>query len=102
MTKFNMKRFTERQRLIKLAANWLKPYPENIINRALAQQDDIFSNPVTVRLLELLYDKEKHDNACFKEEIGNFLLDGEYIGFHRTCTSNSNSYREVLYDMYLR
>lgn len=81
---------------------WLGQYTSEAMRRALNQMDDILSNPFALQLIDELYERTMAER---KEEIRDIMYDlgGAYAyDIHNHCTTHSNSYRDILYDMYIR
>ena len=90
--------------VIKIVANWLKNYSNDVVVRIMKNYDTIINDNTTLTLLSALYQKEN------KEELI-FILDIKYISEYGIeeetkdmlrLGENSRSYREVLYDLYIR
>ena len=90
--------------VIKIVANWLKNYSNDVVVRIMKNYDTIINDNTTLTLLSALYQKEN------KEEV-NFILDIKHISEYGIeeetkdmlrLVENSRSYREVLYDLYIR
>ena len=90
--------------VIKIVANWLKDYNNDVVVRVMKNYDTIINDNTTLTLLIQLYQKENKEEVDFvhdiehiveygiEEETKDMLRLGEY----------SRSYREVLYDLYIR
>ena len=90
--------------VIKIVANWLKNYSNDVVVRIMKNYDTIINDNTTLTLLSALYQKEN------KEEV-NFILDIKHISEYGIeeetkdmlrLVENSRSYRDVLYDLYIR
>ena len=89
---------------IKIVANWLKEYSNDVVVRVMEKYEEIINDVTTYNMLYKLYVKENDENETFihdieymvkfgiKEETKDMLRIGDY----------SRSYREVLYDLYIR
>ena len=89
---------------IKIVANWLKNYNNEVVVRVMKNYDTIINDKTTYTMLSKLYEEENKEEETFihdieymvkygiKDETKDMLRLGEY----------SNSYREVLYDLYIR
>ena len=89
---------------IKIVANWLKDYRNDIIVRVMEKYEQIINDKTTYTMLSKLYEKENKEEETFiydiehivkygiTDETKDMLRLGEY----------SNSFREVLYDLYIR
>lgn len=94
----------QRELATKLQA-WLSPYTNEVYKRVMDRMDEILSNDFTLNLINELYEREQKE---IKDEIDNILFslgymeDIERYGLHNDCLTHSKSYRDVLYDMYIR
>ena len=89
---------------IKIVANWLKNYSNEVVVRVMKNYDTIINDKTTFNMLSKLYNEENKEEETFihdieymvkygiKDETKDMLRLGEY----------SQSYREVLYDLYIR
>ena len=89
---------------IKIVANWLKDYNNDVVVRVMEKYEQIINDKTTYTMLSKLYEKENKEEETFihdieymvkfgiKDETKDMLRLGEY----------SRSYREVLYDLYIR
>lgn len=89
---------------IKIVANWLKNYSNEVVVRVMKNYDTIINDKTTYTMLSKLYEEENKEEETFihdieymvkfgiTEETKDMLRLGEY----------SRSYREVLYDLYIR
>ena len=89
---------------IKIVANWLKNYSNEVVVRVMKNYDTIINDKTTYTMLSKLYEEENKEEETFihdieymvrygiKDETKDMLRLGEY----------SQSYREVLYDLYIR
>lgn len=95
----------ERKEIAELFATWLRPYVHEVIVQVLERRDEIVNNEATMHLLRELHAREVKENADFASSI-NFML-GSFDTFsqhdpHNHAFSHSRSYRDVLYDMYIK
>ena len=89
---------------IKIVANWLKNYSNEVVVRVMKNYETIINDKTTYTMLSKLYEEENKEEETFihdieymvrygiKDETKDMLRLGEY----------SRSYREVLYDLYIR
>ena len=89
---------------IKIVANWLKNYSNEVVVRVMKNYDTIINDKTSFTMLSKLYQEENKEEETFiqdieymvkygiKDETKDMLRLGEY----------SQSYREVLYDLYIR
>ena len=95
----------ERDEIILLFSNWLKDYTNDVIIRVMAKSDEIIINDFAMNLLKELKKREDKESVYFDNNISRLLLD--YDGFkefdtHNHPTTHSSSYRDVLYDMFIK
>lgn len=86
-------------------ANWLKSYTEKVIIHVLEKRAEIINNPFAMNLLKELYDREHKEREDFNCSIRNLLDDFETFkkyNPHNHVLEHAGSYRDVLYDMYIR
>lgn len=89
---------------IKIVANWLKYYNSEVVVRVMKNYDTIINDKTTYTMLSKLYEQENKEEETFihdiehmikygiKDETKDMLRIGEW----------SRSYRDVLYDLYIR
>ena len=105
MKKFDELNYEERQEIAKLFSTWLGTYTHEVIVKVIAKSEEIINNDFTMNLLRELKErteKEKEDlNYSFYNLLGCF--DG-YKEFdpHNNPLTHASSYRDILYDMYIR
>ena len=103
--KFNELNSTEQNDIAKLFACWLHPYTHEVVVRVLARRDKILANDSAMSLLRELYQREqseaKDELYSIKSLLENFETFKEY-GIHNHVITHSSSYRDVLYDLYIR
>lgn len=89
---------------IKIVANWLKDYNNDVVVGVMEKYEQIINDETTYTMLSKLYEEENKEEETFihdieymvkygiKDETKDMLRLGEY----------SRSYRDVLYDLYIR
>ena len=89
---------------IKIVANWLKNYSNDVVVKVMEKYEQIINDKTTYTMLSKLYKEENKEEETFihdieymvkfgiTDETKDMLRIGEY----------SRSYREVLYDLYIR
>ena len=89
---------------IKIVANWLKDYNNDVVVKVMKNYENIINDKTTYTMLSKLYEEENKEEETFihdieymvkfgiKDETKDMLRLGEY----------SRSYREVLYNLYIR
>ena len=89
---------------IKIVANWLKNYSSEVVVRVMKNYDTIINDKTTYALLSKLYEKENKEEVDFIIDIKNIVEYGvkdETLDMLR-IGEYSQSYRDVLYDLYIR
>lgn len=89
---------------IKIVANWLKNYSSEVVVRVMKNYDTIINDKTTYTLLSKLYEKENKEEVDFIIDIKNIVEYGvkdETLDMLR-IGEYSQSYRDVLYDLYVR
>ena len=89
---------------IKIVANWLKNYDSEVVVRVMKNYDTIINDKTTYALLSKLYEKENKEEVDFIIDIKNIVEYGvkdETLDMLR-IGEYSQSYRDVLYDLYIR
>lgn len=105
MKKFEEFKFEERHEIVLLFANWLKQYSNEVVIKLLESRDEIVNNEFTMYLLRELKKREAEEEKDFNNSIGNLLMDYDYFkeyNVHVHPLQHADSYRDVLYDMYIR
>lgn len=105
MKRYNEMTWEEKQEVAELFANWLQCYTHEVIVRVMEQRDEIINNQFAMNLLKELKKREEREYHDFSHHIGNLLSEFEtFKGFdpHNHPTTHARSYRDVLYDMYIR
>lgn len=96
---------TERDEIVLLFANWLKDYTHEVIIRVLEKRDEIINNEFAMNLLKELKTREEKEKADFDNSMANLLSDfDKYKEYnpHNNPLTHAKSYRDILYDMYIR
>lgn len=100
----------ERKHFASLLENWLCRYTEEVIAKVYPRFEDIYNTPSTMTLLEELNKREAEERDRMINNLEFALMDageGEteslYIkGIHNHVLTHSDSYRDILYDLYIR
>lgn len=91
--------------IVELFAYWLSQYTKEVIDKVMAKRNEIISNDFAIGMLKELKtrgDKEKED---FAHSIGSMFYDYETFSQydpHNHPLTHAGSYRDVLYDMYIK
>lgn len=105
MKTFNELEFNEREEIKRLFANWLRQYTHEIITEVTAKADEIINNEFAMYLLRELRERQLSEKLDFDNSIGYLLEDHKTFALynpHNHPTTHSDSYRDILYDMYIR
>lgn len=95
----------EQREFAKKLQAWLSPYTNEVYKRVMCKMDEIIDNDFTLNLINELYEREQKE---IEDETDNILYSLGYMddiktyGLHNDCLTHSKSYRDVLYDMYIR
>lgn len=105
MKKFIELDYTEQQKISTLFYYWLKPYTHEVIKKILERQDEIINNEFAMNLLKELADRTIKENNEFKSDIAFMMQDFENLSEcdpHNHPITHAGSYRDILYDMYIK
>ena len=89
---------------IKIVANWLKNYSNEVIVKVMENYEQIINDKTTYNMLYKLYVEENKEDATFINDIEyivKFGIKDETKDMLRLGEC-SRSYREVLHDLYIR
>ena len=105
MKAFETMNDTEMKEVIPLFANWLKPYTHEVIVKVLEMRNVILNNEFAMNLLKELATREAEESKRFADKLGFILFD--YDSYkehdpHNNPLTHAGSYRDILYDMYIR
>lgn len=95
----------EREAFAELFAVWLNQYTHAVIRYVMGRAEEIINNPDTMSLLRELKEREEKEEREFRDNIGWLLQDYEghaKYNPHNHCLTHSGSYRDILYDRYIR
>ena len=105
MKKYDDMNITEQNEIAELFGNWLKNYTREVIVKVMKNRDDIINNDFAMNLLIELKEREDKEEKEFYHDIANLLFDFETFKEydpHNHPLTHSSSYRDVLYDMYIK
>ena len=103
--KFEELKLEERNEIAALFANWLNMYTDAVIKKVIARTDEIINNEMVMHLLRELKARDEKEYSEFTDNIRFLMQDFDSFCEYdtkRTCLTHANSYRDVLYDMYIR
>lgn len=105
MKEFMHLSFDEQTETADLIANWLRPYTHEVIVKVLERRDEIISNEFTMNLLRELKKRQEDEHRNFNRSIFSLMDDFDTFSKydpHNDALSHAGSYRDVLYDMYIK
>lgn len=105
MKKFTEMDYTEQKETAELFATWLRPYTHEVIVSVLARRDEILASESSMHLLRELHEREAAERKEFDGSIRSLLASfSAFAEFdpHNHALSHAGSYRDVLYDLYIR
>lgn len=89
---------------IRIVANWLKDYNNDVVVKVMEKYEQIINDKTTYTMLSKLYEEEKIEHTTFIHDIEymvKFGIKDETKDMLR-LVEYSRSYRDVLYDLYIR
>lgn len=99
---FNSMTIDEQKETAELFAAWLKMYTDEVIVRVIARRDEIIANDFAMNLLKELKERQEKEAKEFISDIDFALRFGDKESFRFDILTHSKSYRDVLYDMYIK
>lgn len=105
MKKFDKLSYDEKAEVVSWFSNWLKNYTHEVIVKVLERRDEILANDFAMNLMKELFERETKENKDFSYSIDSLLNHFENFkeyNPHNHPITHSDSYRNVLYDMYIR
>ena len=105
MKAYNELDYHEQKEVASWFATWLHMYTREVIIHVLEQRDEILANDFVVNLLKELHERTIKEDADFTDSMRHLL--GNFDNFkefdpHNHVLEHSKSYRDILYDMYIR
>ena len=110
MKNYNEMNCTEQKELAELLENWLCKYTDEVVLRVMRNIDEVYTNDFAMNLLKELKireDEEKQDRIrSMKSMLYETFDKDEQVAdthcFHNHCLTHADSYRDVLYDMFIK
>lgn len=104
MKKFDEIELSEKDEIVLLFSNWLIKYTHEVVVEVMKKRDEIINNEFAMNLLRELKKREEKEKADFNNSIKSLFRD--FDGYkeyntHSNALTHANSYRDVLYDMYI-
>ena len=104
MRKYDEMSCEERKEITELFSIWLRPYTNDVVLKVIEKKDNIIADDTAIILLQQLKQREEKELHTFVRNIDNLMV--AYDSFkecnaHYYPTTHSDSYRDVLYDMFI-
>lgn len=105
MKTWNEMTYKEQQEVTELFSNWLRKYSDKVIVDVMKDRDKIIEDEYAMKLLKELKEREAKEYEDFTHSID--VLIRNYDTFkqydpHNHPLTHSSSYRDVLYDMFIK
>ena len=105
MKTFETLEHKEQNEIVDLFANWLNPYTHEVIIKVLKKRDEIINNSFVIDLLKELKTRTEKEQKEFTDTIHSLFYSFDtFAEFdpHKHALTHAGSYRDILYDMYIR
>ena len=105
MKQFENLDYKERKEIAALFSTWLKPYTQKVIVTVLERRTEIINNDFAMSLMRELKEREEKEAEEFNSSIHMLLEyydDQKEFNPHNHALTHSGSYRDILYDMYIK
>lgn len=105
MKKFEELKFDEQKEITELFGNWLKDYSGEVVVRVMERAEEIMNNEAAMNLMKELYKREQEEQKDFNrsiETLFRYYENHKEYNPHNNPLTHANSYRDVLYDMFIR
>ena len=103
--KYSEKKLDDRREINELFAAWLEPYTHDVIVHVISHMDEIIENEMAMLMLRELKVREEKERQDYSHSIRNMMDHPEdFLIYdpHNHILEHSKSYRDVLYDLYIR
>ena len=105
-----MKKFIELKRkeqfeIETLFTSWLRCYTHEVITNVISKTDEIINNEFAMNLIRELHKRQIKEQKEFETSLSYLMKEFEEFkefDVHSHPTTHSQSYRDVLYDMYIK
>jgi hypothetical protein len=105
MKKFEEMDYSEQKEVAQLFADWLRPYCHEVIVKVIAKRDEIVRNDFAIGLMKELQKRQAEEINEFDSSIEFMMNDFDSFSKYDPNShvlAHANSYRDVLYDMFIR
>lgn len=100
-----MKTYEEKEQISQWLGTWLGCYTQEVYNKVAPNLPQIIEDGATLNLLRELHERTQQERDEVKKSIFfdiAFNDKGTPSALHRTVMTHAQSYRDVLYDMYIK
>lgn len=105
MKKFEELSLNEQNEIVELFANWLNGYTHEVVVKVMEKADEIINSEFAMALLKELKERKENEYKDFSYSIKNLMTNFDKFkeyDVHNNPLQHSGSYKDVLYDMYIR
>lgn len=104
MKTYNELNYSEQKEIKELIGNWLSKYTHEVHLKVLPKINDIISNEMAMKLLKELKKREEEEFINYLSNIHHLMENFDFYQKFDVHSSykHAQSYRDVLYDMYIR
>ena len=95
----------EQKEIVELFTVWLSKYTHEVVCKVMERADEIINDKFTIKLLVELRDRQETEAKDFNTSIASLLDDYDTFkefNVHNHPLTHSGSYRDILYDMYIK
>lgn len=97
--------FNEQKAFAEKLQVWLTMYTDEVYKKVMGKMEEIINDEVAIKLIDELYQRSMKEKEDERRTIMYSLGQDDDIakfGIHNHCLTHSDSYRDVLYDMYIK
>lgn len=102
--------WNDREQLAELFEAWLGYYTEEVVIKVMNEHfNEIITNEMVMNMLVELKERQEAEKKDRKRSFGsmirNICEDGKIDNahcLHNHCVTHANSYRDILYDLYIK
>lgn len=105
MKKFEEMDYREKKEVASMFSAWLCSYTHEVIVKVLARRDEILNNAVAMSMIKELKERSEQEQKDFESSISFMIEDiDKFSQFdpHNHVVTHAKSYRDVLYDMFIK
>ena len=99
--------YQEQKELAEMLESWLGMYTQDVFNHVMDQMDEIINNESSIRLIRELHERMEAEKVRRVEQMYFNMKEfeekeRETHPIHLNPLTHSESYRDVLYDLYIK